>query len=123
MSDNLNLETILLLLAEFGRPKMNQFAVSATPGYDAAGEWNCEVDIPFKHWSDLPEPVVEQWKARQRSLETRRMIGRGETPTIAARACLAQCQELVEGPDAPYLKLISTEMLRRIQANKRNDAI
>lgn len=92
------LEDILQELTKYGRPTVNQFAVSASPG-NAAGVWNVEVWIPSKK-----EAPAEAGTGR-------RMIGRG-TLYEAANYCLNECQELNESHDADWYNFISEDDIK-----------
>ena len=103
---NLDLATILGLLADYGRPTLNQMSGSATPGHRAAGSWHCEVSIPVGHPSEFSEADREiYW--RELSSGGRRMIGASFDPTEAARECLALCVAAMEGPHARFLRPVS----------------
>lgn len=100
------LEDMLQELTKYGRPNLNQFAVSASPG-NAAGVWNVEVWIPSKK------------EAPAEAGTDRRMIGRG-TLYEAANCCLTECQELAESTVANWYKFISEDELKEIENNKNN---
>lgn len=92
---NMDLQSIMLELAKYGRPTVNQFATSATPGHDGAGVWNVEVMIK-------PAPG--------RLIVPARMTGRSPDILEAANQCLNECIELAE-TDACLYEFVSTEML------------
>lgn len=105
-ASNMALEDILQELTKYGRPTVNQFAVSASPG-KAAGVWNVEVWIPSK--KEAPEEAGTG----------RRMIGKGMLRE-AANECLTSCQELAESSYADWYKFVSEEEIKKIEQDKNN---
>lgn len=97
-NSNMALEDILQELTKYGRPTVNQFAVSASPG-NAAGVWNVEIWVPSK--KDAPAVAGTG----------RRMIGRGALRE-AADECLTNCQELAECDVANWYNFVSEDMLK-----------
>lgn len=98
MISNLLLEDILQLLSEYGRPAVSQAAVSATPGYRAAGQWHVEVSIRTHGIGECPTPELNELQLKHRAWVPARCIGVSKNPTDAARECLRKCEELLEGP-------------------------
>lgn len=105
-NSNMALDDMLQELTKYGRPSLNQFAISASLG-NTAGIWNVEVWIPSKK-----EAPAEAGTGR-------RMIGRG-TLYEAANCCLNECQELAESTVAVWYNFISEDEIKEIENNKNN---
>jgi hypothetical protein len=121
MNTNLFLEDILDLLAAYGRPTINQFSVSATPGWRAAGMWNVEVCIKPRPFQAMDKATNEAALNGGHHVPAR-CIGRAETAKEAALICLRRCEELLEGPNAKFYEPVSTEDLKRAEAVRFGDA-
>src|ERR1700761_9386723 len=117
MNSNLFLEDILDLLAAYGRPTVNQFSVSATPGLRAAGMWNVEVSIKPRPFADMDEATAKAQVAGAHHVPAR-CIGRAYTAKEAAAICLQRCEELFEGPNARFYEAVSTDEVKRSEAHR-----
>lgn len=107
---NMMLEDVLVLLSEYGRPRLNQFASSATPGLRAAGRWRVEVHIPSRSdidWRKLGVPTTG-WGFR----------GTADTPLDAAKQCLDELLAFRDTPDAQYAIFVSGDDLRTKENGK-----
>lgn len=106
---NMSLEDILHELSKYGRPHMNQFSASASPGFRVAGTWGCEVGIQAISYEEAGRPswyyqpcigAPKGWN----SAGSTRCIGRGKTPTEAAAMALRsrQRRRRRKSPSSPW---------------------
>lgn len=121
MSANADLATLLALLADYGRPTINQVSGSASPGYLSAGLWFCEVGI---HGMGVEEaralPEAEQVAYWRDGMHVgARCVGSDMDPTEAARRCLAECQRMMESARGRFLRPVSVAQAIEVECARQ----